>query len=130
MGISLPDVRCRGLDCRVFSHGYAYKLNEFMASPGFAFGQRLALYAGKFFFASFDNVWTYSFSCQYFAEIALNSSYGYLERRFGRWARIYAAIGYIMMQIARLGLVMYTISLAMHFDAWVPVLVMYSRWSG
>ena len=41
------------------------------------------------------------------------SAYEHLERRFGRWARLYAGICYLLTQIARMGTVMYLMALPM-----------------
>ncbi|MBX3422086.1 MAG: sodium:solute symporter [Pirellulaceae bacterium] len=41
------------------------------------------------------------------------SAYALLERRFGRWARIYASTFYLIFQIARIGFVMYLMALPM-----------------
>ena len=39
------------------------------------------------------------------------SAYAHLEDRFGPWARVYAATCYILMQVARVGVVMYLLAL-------------------
>jgi SSS family solute:Na+ symporter len=41
------------------------------------------------------------------------SAYSLLEKRFGRWARIYASAFYLIFQIARMGFVMYLMALPM-----------------
>lgn len=41
------------------------------------------------------------------------SAYGWLETRFGLWARIYASAFYLIYQIARIGVVMYLMALPM-----------------
>lgn len=85
----------------------------FMASPGFAFVSDWRYLPGSFLFI-IAIMYGVSIFMPIFRRNNINSAYEYLELRFGRWARIYAAIGYILMQMARLGLVMYTISLAVH----------------
>jgi solute:Na+ symporter, SSS family len=85
----------------------------FMASPGFAFVSDWRYLPGSFLFV-IAIIYGVAIFMPIFRRNNINSAYEYLERRFGRWARVYAAIGYILMQIARLGLVMYTISLAVH----------------
>lgn len=42
------------------------------------------------------------------------SAYSYLETRFGPWARIYASLCYLVTQIARMGMIMYLLSLPMN----------------
>ena len=39
------------------------------------------------------------------------SAYEYLERRFGTWARLYAAAGFVLFQMFRLGVILYTVCL-------------------
>ena len=41
----------------------------------------------------------------------LGSAYEYLERRFGLWARVYAAASFVLYQFFRTGLVLYSVSL-------------------
>lgn len=41
------------------------------------------------------------------------SAYAYLERRFGYWARLYAMTFYLLTQIARMGTILFLISLAL-----------------
>jgi len=42
------------------------------------------------------------------------SAYSYLEKRFGPWARNYAAICYLLTQLARMGSIMFLVALALH----------------
>ena len=39
------------------------------------------------------------------------SAYSYLEKRFGLWARTYAGVCYLLLQLARMGAVMYLVAL-------------------
>jgi SSS family solute:Na+ symporter len=41
------------------------------------------------------------------------SAYAYLERRFGLWARLYAASFYLLTQLARMGTVLFLVALVM-----------------
>ena len=41
------------------------------------------------------------------------SAYALLERRFGAWARVYASALYLLVQIARIGVIMYLMALPM-----------------
>lgn len=41
------------------------------------------------------------------------SAYAYLERRFGVWARLYAAIFYLLTQLARMGTVLFLVALTL-----------------
>ncbi len=42
------------------------------------------------------------------------SAYSYLEIRFGRWARLYAAICYLLTQIMRMGTILFLLALPLH----------------
>jgi len=42
------------------------------------------------------------------------SAYGYLERRFGPWARIYADACYLLTQLARIGSIMFLVALTLN----------------
>ena len=41
------------------------------------------------------------------------SAYHHLEKRFGAWARTYAVVCYLLMQLARMGAIMFGVALAM-----------------
>ena len=42
------------------------------------------------------------------------SAYTYLEQRFGRWARIYASVCYLLTQLMRVGTILYLLALTLH----------------
>jgi len=42
------------------------------------------------------------------------SAYGYLEHRFGPWARTYATVFYLLTQLGRMGTIMFLVALALH----------------
>ena len=42
------------------------------------------------------------------------SAYGFLEHRFGRWARLYASACYLLTQVARMGSILYLLALPMY----------------
>lgn len=42
------------------------------------------------------------------------SAYAFLEQRFGRWARWYASICYLLTQVARIGTIMYLLAIPMN----------------
>ncbi len=47
------------------------------------------------------------------------SAYSHLEKRFGPWARTYAAVIYLMLQVVRMGSIMYLMALPLHhFLGW------------
>ena len=49
------------------------------------------------------------------------SAYSHLEKRFGPWARTYAAVIYLMLQVVRMGSIMYLMSLPLHYLLHWPV---------
>lgn len=55
------------------------------------------------------------------------SAYHHLEKRFGRWARIYAVLCFMLTQLARIGSVMFGVGLVLNallgIDLWVVILV-------
>lgn len=46
-----------------------------------------------------------------YREINSASAYTFLEQRFGRWARIYASLCYMLTQVARMGSIMFLLAL-------------------
>jgi SSS family solute:Na+ symporter len=57
-------------------------------------------------------------ACRYFVPFYRNqdsiSTYGFLEKRFGRWARVYASFCYLLTQIARIGTIIFLLALPMN----------------
>ena len=52
------------------------------------------------------------------------SAYTYLEQRFGRWARVYASICYLLTQLMRVGTILYLLALTLHaVFGWNMVLI-------
>lgn len=51
----------------------------------------------------------------FYRSITSVSAYSFLEERFGYWSRAYAAICYLLTQIARIGSVLFLLALALHF---------------
>lgn len=49
----------------------------------------------------------------FYRRLRLDSIYEYLERRFGIWARLYAASCFILLKTAKMGIVLYITSLAL-----------------
>ncbi len=49
-----------------------------------------------------------------FRKLESESAYTYLEERFGTWARKYAAICYLLTQVARMGAILYLLALPVH----------------
>lgn len=98
----------------------------FLAAPGFAFqenwrympchiGYILALLVMVFLYMPF------------FRRSGVTSAYEYLERRFGSWARIYAALSFILFQMTRLGVILYAVCLPIKemTDMSMPVIIVF-----
>ena len=51
----------------------------------------------------------------FYRNISSISAYSFLEERFGYWARAYAAVCYLLTQVARIGSVLFLLALALHF---------------
>ncbi len=49
----------------------------------------------------------------FYRRLRVSSIYEYLEWRFGAWARIYAASCYVLLKVAKMGIVLYMTSLAL-----------------
>lgn len=64
----------------------------------------------------------------FYRKIESPSAYSFLEERFGYWARAYAAICYLLTQIARIGSVLFLLALPLHaMLGWsVPLIIVVS----
>jgi SSS family solute:Na+ symporter len=51
----------------------------------------------------------------FYRKISSVSAYSFLEERFGYWARAYAAVCYLLTQVARMGSVLFLLALVLHF---------------
>jgi SSS family solute:Na+ symporter len=52
------------------------------------------------------------------------SAYSHLERRFGRWARTYAMVCYLLTQLARIGSILFGVALALGaLTGWPPAAI-------
>ncbi len=86
---------------------------SFLANPGKSFGGDW----NPFVFALSLPVaaWIATrFFVPYYRASGEISAYSHLERRFGPWARTYAAVIYLMLQVARMGSIMYLMALPLH----------------
>ncbi|MFI4911821.1 MAG: sodium:solute symporter [Sedimentisphaeraceae bacterium JB056] len=82
----------------------------FLAAPGFAFKENwryMPCHVG-YIVALIVMVCIYM---PFFRRSNVSSAYEYLERRFGSWARIYAALSFILFQMTRLGVILYAVCL-------------------
>ncbi len=84
----------------------------FLGIPAFAFGDA----NWRNLFAHFMYIPAILIAVYLFIPIyrstRVNSAYEYLERRFGLWARMYAATSFVLFHFFRTGIVLYAVSLA------------------
>lgn len=84
---------------------------SFLANPGVAYGENwnAAVFAFSMPLGALIAVlWFVPF----YRKAGEVSAYTHLEHRFGAWARSYAVICYLLMQLARLGTILYLLALA------------------
>jgi len=84
----------------------------FLALPAFAFGEsnwRNCLAHFTYIPAIVIAIFLF---IPFYRRSRVSSAYEYLERRFGLWARLYAAASFVLFQFFRTGIVLYAVSLA------------------
>jgi SSS family solute:Na+ symporter len=80
----------------------------------------LPAYTYEFNWAQFIPNMSYAFALvvavllfvPFYRRANINSAYEYLERRFGTWARLYAATCFVLFHVFRTGLILYAVGLA------------------
>ncbi len=82
----------------------------FLAIPGFTFAKDWR-YMPAHFFYFIPAIVAYYLFMPYFRRGHVRSAYEYLEQRFGTWARLYAASGFLVFQMFRTGVILYAVSL-------------------
>jgi len=82
----------------------------FLAMPGFTFKQDWRYVFAHLPYLLVTLVALYIFM-PFFRQGRVHSAYEYLERRFGPWARLYAATGFILFHMFKMGIVLYAVSL-------------------
>ncbi len=82
----------------------------FLAIPGFTFAKDWR-YMPAHFFYFIPAIIAYYLFMPYFRRGHVRSAYEYLERRFGIWARLYAAGGFLVFQMFRTGVILYAVCL-------------------
>jgi len=94
---------------------------SFLATPGFAFAKNwLFFYPSMIMFVT--GIGAMYFFVPLFRKVSAPSGYEYLEKRFGTWARLYAAFGFLIFNGLRVGVVLYATSLALHVVLGVDIL--------
>ena len=82
----------------------------FLALPGFTYKENWRYMPSHFTYLI--AVWlAVLFFMPLFRRGHVRSAYEYLERRFGTWARLYAAGGFVLFQMFRLGVILYAVCL-------------------
>lgn len=86
---------------------------SFLANPGVAYKENwnAALFAFSMPVASWIAV---TWFVPFYRKSGEVSAYTHLEHRFGAWARTYAVVCYLLMQLARLGTILYLLALAIN----------------
>ena len=82
----------------------------FLAIPGFTF-EKDWRYMPAHFFYFIPAIVAYFLFMPYFRRGHVRSAYEYLELRFGTWARLYAATGFLVFQMFRTGVILYAVCL-------------------
>ena len=82
----------------------------FLAIPGFTF-EKDWRYMPAHFFYFIPAIVAYFLFMPYFRRGHVRSAYEYLEQRFGTWARLYAAAGFLVFQMFRTGVILYAVCL-------------------
>ena len=59
-------------------------------------------------------VFTWKFFVPLYRKVNSVSAYAYLEQRFGRWARLYASVCYLLTQVMRTGTILFLLALPLH----------------
>ncbi|MDE1169734.1 MAG: sodium/solute symporter [Verrucomicrobium sp.] len=83
---------------------------SFTAIPAFTFKHDY-LWVSSSCVYIFVAVFAMYFIMPFFRKVQTPSGYEYLERRFGTWARVYLALGYVVMNSFRMGIILYAIAL-------------------
>ena len=100
---------------------------SFLGNPGTSFGGNWNMFV--FALALPPAAWLATrFFVPYYRSTGHVSAYSHLETRFGPWARTYAVVCYLLMQLGRMGSIMYLMALPLErllgVDVWAIILVM------
>lgn len=94
---------------------------SFLAIPGFSFKEDYRWVAPSLTF-SLMAVFAMVVLVPLFRRVKTPSGYSFLEQRFGTWARVYAAGGFLLFNILRLGVVLYVTCLSLEVFLGIPAL--------
>lgn len=83
---------------------------SFLAHPGFSYHENWRYIPGYFgyFVALYLSI---ALFMPFFRKLQVSSAYEYLEMRFGAWARYYTALGFVLLQVFRTGIILYAVCL-------------------
>ncbi len=90
----------------------------FLALPGYTFKEDWFWVLPSFCFLILGVLSAY-FIVPFFRRVQTPSGYAFLEQRYGTWARVYAAVGFMTFNLMRLGIVLYVTSIAL--EEFLPV---------
>jgi SSS family solute:Na+ symporter len=85
----------------------------FLAYPGQAYNANWDVFLFSLTLPPAALVATFYFIPLYRARVKV-SAYEYLEQRFGPWARIYGSISFMLGSLARIGMILFLVSLVLH----------------
>ena len=85
----------------------------FLAYPGQAYNANWDVFLFSLTLPPAALVATFYFIPLYRTKVKI-SAYEYLEKRFGPWARIYGSISFMLGSLARIGMILFLVSLVLH----------------
>lgn len=91
----------------------------FLAIPGFSFKEDYRWVVPSFSFLIMA-VFAMVVLVPFFRRVQTPSGYAFLEHRFGTWARVYAATGFLLFNLLRLGVILYVTSLSLEIFLGIP----------
>ena len=95
----------------------------FIAIPAFSFKEDYRWVVPSFSFLLMA-ILAIVFFIPFFRKADTPSGYAFLEQRFGTWARIYAAGGFLLFNVLRLGVVLYVTCLSLEIFFGIPAIVL------
>lgn len=93
----------------------------FLAIPGFSFKEDYRWVVPSFSFLIMA-VFAIVVLIPFFRKASTPSGYAFLEQRFGAWARVYAAGGFLLFNVLRLGVVLYVTCLSLEVFFGIPAI--------
>jgi SSS family solute:Na+ symporter len=92
---------------------------SFLAIPAFSFQEDWRWVLPSFSFLIMA-VFAMIVLMPFFRQVTTPSGYAFLEQRFGTWARVYAAAGFLLFRLLRLGMILYVTCLSLEIFLGVP----------